>query len=481
MRMKWFTVPVTGLLILAMVLAGRAQSVTHLPTRVHPSLVQAAATATASAGLPVIIRAGVDYQAAVRAVVQAGGEITGNWPLIGSLAATLTPAQLGSVLRSGTVSYVYADALVVPTGQSGDGGEGGREHAYPWSVKADVVWNTYGIQGGKFTVAVVDSGFSDNGDIGGGRVRAMLNFSSRSASNSDAYGHGSHVAGIIAGNGSQSSGQYIGVAPRQELVSLKVSGDDGSLLESDVINALQWLYKNRTKYSIRVVNISFRAAERMSYLDSAMCAYLEQLWRAGVTVVVSAGNDGPDSMYYPPANDPWLITVGAVDDRGTRDPGDDHAVTWSSHGLTQEGHAKPDVMAPGYKMVSILASRGVPATLQQQHPELVVDGNYFRMGGTSMAAPVVSGVAALVLAANPGLTPDEVKWILMNTTRPYSGQPSGTPGIAQADQAVAAALAGTYGMANAGLQANHLLGSTGTVTGDSTLGWLTLGWLTQFN
>jgi serine protease AprX len=241
----------------------------------------------------------------------------------------------------------------------------------------------------------------------------------------DDYGHGTHIAGIIGGNGLLSWGKYIGIAPKVNLVSVKVSDAHGMGYESDVVAGLQWIYENRDDYNIRVVNISLNSSVPQSYHTSPLDAAVEILWFNSVVVVVSAGNNavGHNGILYPPANDPFVITVGATDDQGTPDTGDDLLANFSAFGTTEDGVAKPDLVAPGRNIVSI--SPGAHATLVQEHPDHRVDGIYFRMSGTSMSSAVTSGAVALLLQAQPGLNPDQVKWRLMHTTEPFAVEGAG--------------------------------------------------------
>ena len=210
-------------------------------------------------------------------------------------------------------------------------------NAYISAIRADKVWNTKPyIQGQGIGVAVIDSGINPNGDLytnmGVNRQVADIRFNSDyNQSPSDGYGHGTHVASIIGGDGSESSGKYIGVAPMVNIINVKVSNDDGSAMMKDVVQGLQWVLENKDKYNIRVVNISLNSAVAESYNTSPLDAAVEILWFNGIVVVVSAGNKGSGTI-YPPANDPFVITVGAVDDKGTAAITDDELASFSAYG-----------------------------------------------------------------------------------------------------------------------------------------------------
>jgi serine protease AprX len=289
------------------------------------------------------------------------------------------------------------------------------------AVRADTAWSR--ATGRGVGVAVIDTGIA--GDVAdfqtpgsGSRViaSAVTNPCARDAN--DQYGHGTHVAGLIAGNslvyplGHWAHGKYMGVAPRANLVSVKVSDDDGNTTVLDVIYGIQFAVDHAKDYGIRVINLSLSSTVAESYRTDPLDAAAESAWFSGLVVVAAAGNEGAtnDAVTFAPANDPWVITAGALDDRGTFTRLDDVLASWSSRGLTQDGVYKPEVLAPGAHLVSTLAPNSDFAHLC---PECVVDsGRYFRAGGTSMSSAVVSGAAALLLEEHPTWTPAQVKGAL---------------------------------------------------------------------
>lgn len=350
---------------------------------------------------------------------------------------------------------------------------------YVQAIRANEVWNGDTLlQGQGVTVAVVDSGIAEHIDLtdgaGNSRILTHVQFMTDDASPDDLYGHGTHVAGSIAGNGLQSDGIYMGVAPKANLVDVKVIDDHGAGYTSDVIAGLQWIYENHEAYNIRVVNISLNSAVVESYDKSPLDAALEILWFNGLTVVVSAGNNGSsaDGYLYAPANDPFFISVGTTDDMGTVNTGDDVLAAFSAHGNTQGGFPKPDVLAPGTNIISLLASDD--SNLILEHPDHAVigpDGNYyFRMSGTSMSSAVASGVVALLLQDEPGLNPDQVKYRLMATGSDFATPTPGPKSVAYLD--VPAAVYGTTTeTANTGIPASKLLWS-----GDDPINWTSVNW-----
>jgi serine protease AprX len=207
----------------------------------------------------------------------------------------------------------------------------------------------------------------------------------------------------------------MGVAPRANLVSVKVSDDDGNTTVLDVIYGIQFAVDRKADFGIRVINLSLSSTVAESYRTDPLDAAVESAWFSGLVVVTAAGNEAltGDGVTFAPANDPWVITAGAIDDRGTFTRLDDLLAPWSSRGLTQDGVRKPEVLAPGARMVSTLAPGSDFARLC---PECILDsGKYFRAGGTSMSAAVVSGAAALLLEEHPTWTPPQVKGALMQT------------------------------------------------------------------
>jgi len=289
------------------------------------------------------------------------------------------------------------------------------------SIRADAAWTR--ATGRGVGVAVIDTGIA--GDVpdfqtprNGSRViaSAVTNPCARDAN--DQYGHGTHVAGLIAGNGlvynNGLHGKYMGVAPRANLVSVKVSDDDGNTTVLDVIYGIQFAVDNKSAYGIRVMNLSLSSTTAESHRTDPLDAAVESAWFSGIVVVTAAGNEAEtsDGVTFAPANDPWVITAGALDDKGTFTRLDDALASWSSHGLTQDGVAKPEVLAPGARLVSTLAPGSDFADLCSGC--ITDNGRYFRAGGTSMASAVVSGAAALLVEAHPDWTPAQVKGALVS-------------------------------------------------------------------
>ncbi|MEA2125243.1 MAG: serine protease AprX [Solirubrobacteraceae bacterium] len=411
--------------LLASVAAAIA-AVTPAPAPLTPP-VAAAAARTPDRELRLIVqqRPGFDVAGAVRT---AGGRVDRRIGLIDGLAVRLPAAAAPRLARQAGVRAVSLDAPVARTGRK-DPEDLGLATSFNQSIRADKAWAA-GLTGDGVGVAVIDSGIAgDLPDFRNGRldprsrvaVNAVVN--PNATAPGDPYGHGTHIAGLIAGNGFNRSsrdplrGRYLGVAPQATLIAVKAGGDDGEASVLDVIDGLQFVVDHRRLLGIRVVNLSLSSRVAESHLTDPLDAAVEAAWKAGVVVVAAAGNRGDtaDAVSYAPGNDPWVITVGGVDEQGTDRISDDELASWSSRGVTQDGYAKPDVLAPGAHLVSTMPPDAAYRTLC---PECVVDGDYFRVGGTSMAAAVVSGAVADLLQAHPDWTPDQVKRALRRRSRP---------------------------------------------------------------
>jgi serine protease AprX len=356
-----------------------------------------------------------------QAVRRLGGQVTRLLPIVGGFAATVPAAVAGELARLPGVRAVTPDAKLRVQGTASTGNSTIRS-VYPKVVKADTAWQR-GITGRGVTVAVIDTGVASVPDLAGrlvqvrndltGQVTPCKNLSGELDCN-DRYGHGTFIAGLIAGNGASSAGKWKGVAPDAGILSVKAAGADGAADVSNILAAIQWVVSFKDRYNIRVLNLSLGTDSKQDWRLDPLNYAVERAWAAGMTVVVSASNQGPAAgTISKPADDPWVVTVGAIDDRGTVGPSDDQLPDFSGRGPTAQGLAKPDVVAPGAHVVSL---RAPGSTIDTRFP-YYIDGAYRQGSGTSMATGVVSGVAALVLQANPGFTPDRVKHVLKATAR----------------------------------------------------------------
>jgi hypothetical protein len=382
-------------------------------------------------------------------------------PLLDAARGAVRAGEIDQLGRDPAVSYVVVDSPVDGTDlgldldRSGSGtsafGDSDSESLlpflsfpllttlYPQIDQAPAAWQE-GFDGSGIGIAVIDSGVTPLTDFGSRVTQVRL--ASSGSSLDDAYGHGTFVAGVAAGK--SEDGRYVGIAPGAHIYSLNVARGDG-VFTSDIIAGLNWVYTNRSSRNIRVVVLSLGETLPSSYQTSALDAAAEVLWRAGVVVVVSAGNAGPDTAQYAPANDPFVITVGASDPNGTLSTFDDVVASFSTYGQTLDGFMKPDLVAPGRH---VIAPNPAGSTLDRLAPLANhVEPGYLRMNGTSFSAPQVAGAVAILLQHRPQLTPDQVKWLLRHTARPGV---SDTPGGAL-DLAGMLAYSGLVGYANQGI------------------------------
>jgi serine protease AprX len=394
------------------------------------------------------------------AVRRLGGQVTAALPIVAGFAATLPAAAVDQLARLAGVRAVTPDSRVRV--QAAAAGSGIRS-VYPKAIKADAVWQR-GITGRGVTVAVLDTGVASVPDLAGrlvqvrndltGQTTPCKNLSGELDCN-DRYGHGTFIAGLIAGNGASSGGKWKGVAPEASILSVKAAGADGSADVSNILAAIQWVVSFKDRYNIRVLNLSLGTDSTQDWRVDPLNYAVERAWAAGMTVVVAASNNGPAAgTIAKPADDPWVITVGATDDRGTAGLSDDRLPDFSGRGPTAHGLAKPDLAAPGAHVISL---RAPGSTIDSRFPNYV-DGSYRQGSGTSMATGVASGAAALMLQANPGFTPDRVKHALVATAKDAASDDRMAVGAGVVD-ANAAAFSAPAGLANQGLARSNGQGS----------------------
>jgi serine protease AprX len=288
-------------------------------------------------------------------------------------------------------------------------------------------------------IAIVDSGIDPSkvGDFGA-RLVASVNMSSTEPNAvGDDEGHGTMVAGIAAG----ASALFPGVAQNAPLVSVRTADASGASRTSDVIAGIDWILQNKDLYNIRVANFSMGGGGISSFVYDPLDAAVESLWFHGIVVVASAGNYGTGAamtVKSSPANDPFVITVGALDTNGTSDPSDDFAAPWSVFGHTVDGFAKPELSAPGRWIAGPVPTGSMLATTA---PDRVLAPGYMWMSGTSLAAPQVAGAAAQLLAHHPGWTPDQVKGALIRAASKLNSDTNRSGGFGELNLARAAAIA----------------------------------------
>lgn len=355
------------------------------------------------------------------------------------------------------------------------------DSTYIKAIGADKLWNVASYpRGWQIGVAIVDSGISPHSDLNdyynNSRLVKQINFVPGNPTPDDFYGHGTHVAGTIGGIGQSSGGVYMGVAPEAKLIDVRVTDDYGMGNISNVVAGLQWVYQNRNTYNIKIANLSLNSTVPESYHQSPLNAAVEILWFNKIVVVVSAGNGGQEKL-HPPANDPFVITVGSVDDKKTVAISDDKLSKFSAYGITVDGFAKPDIVAPGQDIISLRA--GDDMNLKKSFPANAVSGyqnKYFRMSGTSMASAVVAGAVAILLESDSGLTPDQVKYRLMATAKPFTVNNATCATGAGYLDIYAAVHSNTTASANQGLTASQMLWTGSNPVTWSSVSWNSVSW-----
>jgi serine protease AprX len=455
-----------GLLV---ALAGAAASAEAAPQR---SKLDSALRDNASArGLHVIIQTRTGTLDTVASEGRRRGDKIHRFHrLINAVTLTVTGAELSALEQDGSVLTISADAVVRasthgkpsafvpdpiqsstppapttdPTAGSSPSAGGGGTFTVPPQVAA----------GSSVGVAVIDSGIEPSADLVPFFFKDFVNGIDQPY---DDYGHGTHVAGLIAGRGVMSDGAYHGVAPNARLIGLKVLDGHGAGRTSTIIQAIEFAIANRDQLGIDIINLSLGHPVYEPPATDPLVQAVNAAVRAGIVVIASAGNEGKNpntgNAWYggvlSPANAPSVVTVGAIDTHGTDAVGDDTIPTYSSRGPARfSGLAKPDIAAPGQGLISLAALNGF---LYKSHPDRQVPGrdgvgHYFRLNGTSMAAAVTSGAVALMVQANRDrftapLTPNAVKALLEFSAMPLAGADAVTQGRGELNQGAAVALA----------------------------------------
>jgi subtilisin family serine protease len=351
---------------------------------------------------------------------------------ISGVSAEVTGADLLTLAADPSLASISVDTRVRLDGYASN-------QQWPYQAELSKFWDriqSTGLQAP--TVAVVDSGIDTaRADFGGRVIKQVTMTSLKPNAAGDGRGHGTFVAGVLAG----SAAGYGGGAPNAKIVSLDVMDDNGMAMTSDVIAAADWIYQNKDAYGIRIANFSLHNSVANSFMYDPLDKAVEKLWLGGVVVVASAGNygtgTGPSGVVYAPGNDPFVITAGAADIEGTIGSSDDVAAPWSAYGYTLDGFMKPEVGAPGRYIVGPVPTI---STLTTERPGSVTSPGYMQLSGTSFSAPVVAAAAAYVLARNPSFTPDQVKGALMAAAvSPPSAAP-GSLGVGEIKADKAAAL-----------------------------------------
>jgi len=463
-------------------LAPAVLMVSTRPVRMNALLAQMVAEEPGQT-IRVIVQVADETDMAVRFVEKMGGSVLKDLPLINAFAAEMPANAVPKLAGMAAVSWVSLDAPVKSTAKPikdpDQPVEPLPENYFLDTLGVRQVWDM-GYHGEGIGVAVIDSGIFTDRDFTitpkKPHIRIKVEKSFNSDTSSDQYGHGTHVAGIIGGNGGASGGIYSGIAPKVDLINLKISNDLGLAYESDTVDAMQWVLDNKDEFNIRVVNLSIQSTVPQSYHESALDAAAEILWFNGVVVVAAAGNWNNNSTFSAiqaaPANDPFIITVGATDEKGSSKRTDDSTTSFTASGTTLEGYSKPEVLAPGVDIISVLSDG---SDWIFDHPDhVVMDGEYFRLSGTSMAAPMVAGAAALLLQAEPNLTPDQVKYRLIHS--------AGTVGSSPYLDVYSALTTPSFESANQGIVPHMLLAKMAMIAywssqnGEENIDWGAINW-----
>jgi serine protease AprX len=438
---------------------------------------------------------GADLEALVRAH---GGQVRRSLHVIDAVAARVTADRVGALARAPGVRRVWQDANVRALSPSGPGAgdapgavRRGRERPETFeALNAMPVWAA-GNRGAGVGLAVLDSGvkayreltrdpMEDGKGLGRGYdalAAARIDEDddgedsrAKMSDRGDPNGHGTMVASVISNAQRGRGRKYLGVAPDSTIIPVRVLDRNGQGSYSQVIDGIQWVIEHRHRYNIRIMNVSLSAPVRSWYWDDPLNQAVMRAWEAGIVVVVAAGNGGPDPMTIGvPGNVPYVITVGALTDAHTPcDWSDDTIPAYSAAGPTYEAFVKPDLVAPGGHVVGLMPPT---SRLAREHPESRVTRNYYTMSGTSMSAAQVSGLVALMLAEDDGLSPDEVKYRLMASARPalvpQGGSDHGGPAYSVWQQgagrvdAYGAVYGGHRGRANQGLDVSADLALAG--------------------
>jgi serine protease AprX len=380
----------------------------------------AALAGTSMAGVPAasasatetVIVTSTGLLSAAGAVLGVNGTILTQYHLINAVDATiLTAAEpLLAALPGVTVT---PDASVSVQSTTESTGPHTPSDAFLQETGATRLASD-GDTGQGVTVAVMDTGIDNLPDFSG-RLIGGVDLTNGGNPYQDSYGHGTFVAGLIAGDGASSAGQYSGEAPAARLVSIKVAGADGTTHLGTLISGLQWAVDHQSRYGIKILNLSLGFRSAQSTVTNALDQAVEAVWNAGLAVVVSAGNTGPfNGSILSPGDDPLVITAGALDDMATASITDDEMNDFSAAGPTSaDGWVKPDLATSGRSVVS-LAAPG--STIYTDYPSARIGSANFVGSGTSFSAAITSGAAALVLAGTPGLTPNQLKARLLGTT-----------------------------------------------------------------
>lgn len=334
--------------------------------------------------LPVIVQ-GKNYSKLNNLIFDMSGEVRSSLPLIGGIACKLSTESIYRLAEDIDIDYISFDSKVFALLDIASA-----------SVEANLP-HRRGYTGEGVTVAIIDTGTSPHSDllVPNERIVGFKDFVNNRSSPYDDNGHGTHIAGIIAGSGYSSNGKYTGIAPKANILPIKALDENGSGNTSDIIKAISWAIETKNQYNTKIINLSLGSPVNNPCSKDPLCKATKEATDNGLVVVVAAGNSGPSKKsILSPGISPNVITVGAVDDKRTPNTSDDTIASFSSRGPTKEGLNKPDIVAPGVNIMSLSNTK---------------QNGYTSLSGTSMATPVISGAIALLLEKENNLSPNEIK------------------------------------------------------------------------
>lgn len=340
-------------------------------------------------------------------------QILHHLDLVGAIAVRLPLGHIPKICEHAGVRRIWHDDQVhlpMPVHDLGD--QAGTQVEDPARAALGLsALHQRGLTGEQITIAIVDTGVYPHADLQD-RISGFKDLVAGQSHPYDDNGHGTHCAGLALGSGSGSGGRYVGAAPTAKLVAVKALTKEGSAQLSGIIAAVQWVVQTAPQYGTRVLSLSLGGPANGAADQDPMARAVTAAWDAGLVVVCAAGNEGPQPQTIStPGIAPAVVTVGAMDDHSTPARDDDTLADFSSRGPTPDGHVKPDLLAPGVGVVSL---RSPGSYLDKQLQAARVGDLYFRLSGTSMATPLVAGVAACLVQQNTKATPAMIRQELLH-------------------------------------------------------------------
>jgi serine protease AprX len=345
-------------------------------------------------------------------------KMTDDLPLVKGLRLEVDPGNFGKIMKSlpqtssvvidSKIHYPSPEQLGIKPGEI-DKNDRPALDIENSTLGINRLWEM-GYTGKGVGICVLDSGLYPHKDFEG-RIKAFADMAEGKTEPYDPYGHGTHVAGVAAGSGAEMAGKFRGVAPEADIIGVRITS------VGEAIKGIQWAIENKEKYNIKVLNMSLGDFPIKSYKNDPWAQAAEKAWDSGIMVVVAAGNEGPgEGTVSTPGIDPKVLTIGAFDDKNTPQREDDTLARFSSRGpTTPDGLTKPDLLAPGVEIFGPLSPGSSLDTPDLPH----VSNKYIAISGSSMATPLISGLTALMIQANPELTNEDIKKILMDTADKY--------------------------------------------------------------